>query len=72
MAAADRAWMYKQLRDWDNFVNRVNGFVAQVEADMRNCGVYAMFVMIFSAFYLPRTIYARLKICVKSVFSLLC
>jgi hypothetical protein len=39
MAAADQAWMYKQLRDWDNFVNRVNGFVAQVEADMRNCGV---------------------------------
>jgi hypothetical protein len=37
------AWMYRQPQeDWENFLIRVNGFLNQVEVDMRNCGVQAM------------------------------
>jgi hypothetical protein len=43
MAAADQAWMYRQPRDWDNFITGVNGFLGQAEADMRNRGVQAMY-----------------------------
>jgi hypothetical protein len=40
MASAARAWMYKQHQeDWENFLSGVNGFLNQVEADMRNSGV---------------------------------
>jgi hypothetical protein len=40
MASAARAWMYRQPQeDWENFLNGVNGFLNQAEADMRNCGV---------------------------------
>jgi hypothetical protein len=43
MAIAARAWMYRQPHeDWENFLSGVNGFLNQVEADMRNCGVQAM------------------------------
>jgi hypothetical protein len=35
--------MYRQPQeDWENFLSRVNGFLNQVEADMRNRGVQAM------------------------------
>jgi hypothetical protein len=35
--------MYKQPEeDWENFLSRVNSFLNQAEADMRNCGVQAM------------------------------
>jgi hypothetical protein len=40
MASAAQAWMYKQPEeDWENFLSGVNGFLNQVKADMRNCGV---------------------------------
>jgi hypothetical protein len=43
MASTARAWMYRQPQeDWDNFLSGVNGFLNQVEADMRNRGVQAM------------------------------
>jgi hypothetical protein len=43
MVAAAQAWMYKQPHeDWENFLSRVNGYLNQAEADMRNCGVQAM------------------------------
>jgi hypothetical protein len=43
MASATRAWMYRQPQeDWENFLSGVNGFLNQVEADMRNRGVQAM------------------------------
>jgi hypothetical protein len=43
MASAARAWMYKQPHeDWENFLSRFNGFLNQVEVDLRNCGVQAM------------------------------
>jgi hypothetical protein len=43
MASAARAWMYRQPQeDWENFLRGVNGFLNQVEANMRNCGVKAM------------------------------
>jgi hypothetical protein len=43
MACAARAWMYRQPQeDWENFLSGINGFLNQVEADMRNCGVQAM------------------------------
>jgi hypothetical protein len=43
VASAARAWMYrKPQEDWENFLSRVNGFLNQAEADMRNCGVQAM------------------------------
>jgi hypothetical protein len=42
-AAAAWTWMYKQPHeDWENFLIDVNGFLNQVEADMRNRGVHAM------------------------------
>jgi hypothetical protein len=35
--------MYRQPQeDWENFLSRVNGFLNQAEADMRNRGVQAM------------------------------
>jgi hypothetical protein len=35
--------MYRQPQeDWENFLNGVNGFLNQAEADMRNCGVQAI------------------------------
>jgi hypothetical protein len=43
MAAAARAWMYRERQeDWENFLSEVNGFLNQVEADMRNRGVQKM------------------------------
>ena len=42
MADAGRAWMYRQPRDWDEFVSGVKGFLVQAEADMRNRGVQTM------------------------------
>jgi hypothetical protein len=40
MVSAARAWMYRQpQKDWENFLSGVNGFLNQVEADMRNRGV---------------------------------
>jgi hypothetical protein len=37
MMSAARAWMYRQPQeDWKNFLSRVNGFLNQAEADMRN------------------------------------
>jgi hypothetical protein len=43
MASAARAWIYRQPQeDWENFLSRVNGFLNQAEADMRNRGVQAM------------------------------
>jgi hypothetical protein len=43
MAAAARASMYKQSQeDWVNLLSRVNGFLNQAEADMRNRDVQAM------------------------------
>jgi hypothetical protein len=43
MASAARAWMYTHPQeDWDNLLSRVNGFLNQAEADMRNRGVQAM------------------------------
>jgi hypothetical protein len=35
--------MYRQSqKDWENFLSGVNGFLNQVVADMRNCGVQVM------------------------------
>jgi hypothetical protein len=43
MASAAQAWMYRQPQeDWENFLSEVNGFLNQVEADLRNRGVQAM------------------------------
>jgi hypothetical protein len=43
MVSAARALMYRQPQeDWENFLSRVNDFLNQAEADMRNCGVQAM------------------------------
>jgi hypothetical protein len=43
MASTARAWMYRQPQeDWENFLSRVNGFLNQAVADLRNCGVQAM------------------------------
>jgi hypothetical protein len=40
MAAVARAWMYRQPQeDQENFLSGVNGFLNQVEADMRKRGV---------------------------------
>jgi hypothetical protein len=37
MASAARAWMYRQPQEyWENFLSRVNGFLNQVEANLRN------------------------------------
>jgi hypothetical protein len=43
MASAAWAWMYRQPQEvWENFLSGVNGFLNQVEADMRNHGLQAM------------------------------
>jgi hypothetical protein len=43
MAYAAPAWMYRQPHeDWENFLSGVNGFLNQVEADMRNRAVQAI------------------------------
>jgi hypothetical protein len=43
MASTAQAWMYRQAQeDWENILSWVNGFLNQVEADMRNRGVQAM------------------------------
>jgi hypothetical protein len=43
MASAARAWMYRQPQeDSEKFLSGVNGFLNQVEADIRNYGVQAM------------------------------
>jgi hypothetical protein len=43
MVAAAQAWMYRQPQeDWENILSGVNGFLNQVEADMRNRGIQAM------------------------------
>jgi hypothetical protein len=43
MSSATPALMYRQPEeDWENFLSGVNGFLNQVEADMRNRGVQAM------------------------------
>jgi hypothetical protein len=43
MTSTARAWMYIQPQeDYENFLSRVNGFLNQAEADMRNRGVQAM------------------------------
>jgi hypothetical protein len=37
MASPSWAWMYRQPQeDWVNFLSGVNGFLNQVEVDMRN------------------------------------
>jgi hypothetical protein len=74
-------WSYLFMCLWNNELNFIVfefgtwvvitlNFVCVRLCELEKFG--CVFVMVYSAFYLLRTLYARLKNCVKSVFSLLC
>jgi hypothetical protein len=52
MASAARARMYRQPQeDWENFLSGVNGFLVQVEANMRNHSAQPMLCLFIDCLY---------------------